>query len=238
MIKLGTVLNQLLDDIVQAKHYANGISKVLLTEYQKDPVLKHIPAPGLTLKELSFALKFAFVAKDVQKVSESLAKSFFLDNIRPSIADAFINSLTDRAFLEPLKKSLKDAFESINNTDDFNLTEAMSGNHEKSIQSFLKVSQDIYNVIPIDVRKKLSTPNDILKIIEEKTRQDMPLHLSKLRLQLPNPITNGLDLTLDKDDLQSLSAPAIQELKIVLGSEDLQFIDSTTKSNQEVNNHG
>lgn len=238
MIKLGTVLNQLLDDIIQAKHYANSVSKVLLTEYQKDPVLKHIPAPGLTLKELSFALKFAFVAKDVQKVSESLAKSFFLDNIFPSIADALINSLTDRSFLEPLKKSLKDSFESLNTTDDFNLTEAMNGNYEKSIQSFLKVSQDIYNAIPNDIRKKLSPLNDILKIIEIKTREDLPLLLSKLRLQFPNPITNGLNLTLDKDELQSLSAPAIQELKIVLGSEDLQFIDSTTKSNLEVNNHG
>ena len=238
MIKLGTVLNQLLDDIVQAKHYANGISKVLLTEYQKDPVLKHIPAPGLTLKELSFVLKFAFIANDVPKVSESLAKSFFLDTIRPSIADAFINSLTDRTLIVVLKKSLTDAFDSINNTDDFNLTEAISGNPEKSIQSFLKISQDIYNVIPNDIRRKLSPSNDILKTIEEKTRLDLPLHLSKLRLQLPNSRTNGLDLTLDKDVLQSISAPAIQELKIVLGSDDLQFIDSTTKSNLEVDNHG
>jgi hypothetical protein len=226
MPKLGELLSGILSDLAQSRVVADAASREILEAYAKDPILAQVPAPRVTIKDVTLKLRFA-VAEHQTTTPEAFDEAGAATAWRQRLTAAVLTPLVRNALAGDRRRDQADDFAAAliapNARVQFRLGDAVAGRVQHTVESTVDHLLVALKKLPADMRKQLPAEATLRRSLNQAVRTQLDDFANGLRLQQTarEGARTRLDVLVRPADLKEVQESALQEITLTLAIDDV-----------------
>ena len=226
MAKLSDLLGGLLRDVAESRAAADSLSKQYAEAYSQDPLLRHFPAPRLTIKDVTLRLRFAVSAQ--KAVGPAQPDKPYLEALwSERVAGAVLSSVLDR--VAPANSALADKLRAqvakFAAGRDLGATAAVDGKPSATVSKTVALLLRARNSLPKKTRDALPTQRAfsaaVTRSVQQALEQFVPAAQQVLAARAA--LRSELDILVAKSELENVPETQIQEVTVTFSSDDVLF---------------
>ena len=226
MPKLGELLSGILSDLTESRVVADAASREVLEAYAKDPILAQVPAPRVTIKDVTLKLRFAVAehqSAPVEKFDEASAASAW----RQRVTAAVVTQVVRDALQGDRRRDQADDFAAAllapSARVQFRLGDAVAGKVQHTVESTVEHVLTSLKKLPADVKRQLPAEAVLRKQLNQSVRTQLDDFATQLRLAQAarEGSRTRLDVLVRPAELEKLPESSIQEISLTLAIDDI-----------------
>lgn len=231
MARLSSLVGGILAELARARAIADELTKELVEDYEKDPVLASMSVPRITMKEIGLTLRFT--VDDVEEVPPAEPDPAAIRKEWPASFSRRIDRVVERLaggadkLTEEERKQLKAvlARTASGQIPTQLLKEAVAGRVDRVAGAVAKPALDKWATLPPTLRKRLGNKAAFTKALTDVVARDLDGYLKKKRSRafMEAALASSVKVAVQRDQLPSDPAQQ-QEIHLTLSGEDLEIV--------------
>lgn len=227
MAELGALLGGILAELARARQIADQLTRELVAEYEKDPVLASMSVPRVTMSEVNLTLRFTVDEVEAVPPAEP-APTVVREEWQPRLGEKLLAVLGREVDLDPDERKTLAAL--VAKTSGANippavLKQAVQGKIEPAVNAVVKPVLAGWNRLPAGLRKKLGNKGAFTRAVSRVVEQDLTQYLKRQRSKafVEAALASRVKVAVQRNELPPEPSQQ-QEIQLTLSESDLEIV--------------
>ncbi len=227
MAELGALLGGILAELARARQIADQLTRELVAEYEKDPVLASMSVPRVTMSEVNLTLRFTVDEVEAVPPAEP-APTMVREEWQPRLGEKLLAVLGREVDLDPDERKTLAAL--VAKTSGANippavLKQAVQGKVGPAVDAVVKPVLASWNRLPVGLRKKLGNKGAFTRAVSRVVEQDLTQYLKRQRSKafVEAALASRVKVAVQRNELPPEPSQQ-QEIQLTLSESDLEIV--------------